>query len=225
MGISFSIDGSFRLKRSEESSKALEKLYGQIDSDIDIEAENACVDGVDEVIVNVGGCTHCSGTQIGEMCMAFSELNEHVTKPFCLSTCVNNEYCSLWIGKPEEIAKAKQEVMVREAMEAMQRLTVEERRGVIGQIQTKDNHSNASIFQLVDDDPDHGARPITATVRYLQTGILVEALSDNGRSLGSVALDFESNKLKGHCYLSNSDEPESIVLCGDVEQERKVVEE
>jgi len=141
MGVSFSIDGTFRVKRNEEAGKALEEVFDVIDGDICIETENVSVNGVDEVLVAVNGCTHCSGTQIGEMCVAFGELNEHVTKPFCLSTYVDNEYAPLWIGKPEEIAKAEREEMVRDAMEVMQRLTADERRNVISQIQTKDNLS------------------------------------------------------------------------------------
>jgi len=88
----------------------------------------------------------------------------------------------------------------------------------------KQNEFYTILKDEISDIVNREAQPVATKVTHYPYSVIVQIFGDTGLEIGSVAIDFEDNKLIGHCYLSDSDEPESTVLCADVEQERKVEE-
>lgn len=120
----YGIQGEVRCHDTPQSREVLQQLLDLVDRfDCQIEVDEKD-DGSFTVLANAG--EYCSGSTAMEMDDAILALGPYAIEVGYFATTYEDETSDLWVGRPDEVAKAIRAAVVRDAKAAMKKLTAEE---------------------------------------------------------------------------------------------------
>jgi len=132
MGVWYGVQGSVKCRDSRRSRKVLTELTDGL-GEIEVEVE----DHDDKTFtVNLNGGMHCSYSTAADVDDKITALGPFAIEVGYFETICEDEKGDLWVGKKADVEKAIREALVREARDALKKLTAKEAEVLLAEAQT-----------------------------------------------------------------------------------------
>jgi hypothetical protein len=131
MGVWYGVQGSVKCRDSRRSRKVLAELtdgLGEIEAEVEDHPDKTFT-------VTLNGGMHCSYSTASDIDDRITALGQFAVEVGYFETDCEDQKGDLWVGKPADVEKAIRAALVREARDALKKLTAEEAEDVLAEAQ------------------------------------------------------------------------------------------